>query len=415
MKNFGDIAMLQTAILRIRELFPGTELHVFTTQPERLQEYCPGVSPILVDYHNEGFRLWSQAWNVFGGIHKFIPQMLHLQLRFFEHYLRNQYPRMMKKWIQKRFKKRNIATESIDHLHTLVCSCDLVIVTGGGFITDAFEAHATSVLYLLSLAQGYNKPTFMFGQGIGPLQSPWLRGLCRQILPRLNLLALRECRASYQLMESLDIQDCHATVTGDDAIEMAYREKPAHLGEKIGINMRVASYSEVGEQLLEQVRLVLHRECRKYHASMVPIPISKHDEDSDITSIVKLTDTFDGNYLNSLDSPNKVIEAVSKCRIVVTGSYHAGVFALSQGISVVGLANSSYYRDKFNGLADQFKIGCHVVDMSQEEFPWILESNMDEAWKAAPKNRTALLEQAQNQIERSRQAYSNLLNRNRKV
>ena len=38
---------------------------------------------------------------------------------------------------------------------------------------------------------------------------------------------------------------------------------------------------------------------------------------------------------SAVDSPLRVIEEIGHCRIVITGSYHAGVFALSQGIPVV--------------------------------------------------------------------------------
>jgi polysaccharide pyruvyl transferase WcaK-like protein len=54
---------------------------------------------------------------------------------------------------------------------------------------------------------------------------------------------------------------------------------------------------------------------------------------------------------------------VSRCRVVVTGSYHAGVFALAQGIPVVATAASRYYHDKFSGLADLFGGGGDIVDV----------------------------------------------------
>jgi hypothetical protein len=41
------------------------------------------------------------------------------------------------------------------------------------------------------------------------------------------------------------------------------------------------------------------------------------------------------------------------CCLVVTGSYHAAMFAPSQGVSVVALAGSPHYRLKFRGSAGQ--------------------------------------------------------------
>jgi colanic acid/amylovoran biosynthesis protein len=406
LKNLGDIAMLQIAISRTRELFPDAELHVFTTQPAGLKRYCPGVIPVT----SNGRSLWFQIWNIFGGLHKFVPNNFQIHLRLLEQILRNKYFCFVKPWIVRRFNKRNVNTAEMDTFLSLLDSMDIVVATGGGYITDAFESHATLVLSVIGLAQERNIPTYMFGQGIGPLQSAWLLGLCKQTFPRLKCLALREGRGSLPLLASIGVSTSGCYVTGDDAIELAHRGRPEKLGNALGINMRVASYSDVGVQLLDQVREVLTLSCDKHKAPLVPIPISMYAEESDITTINKLTGAFDSRILDTLDTPAKIIENIRRCRLVITGSYHAGVFALSQGVSVIGLAKSQYYQDKFNGLAAEFKIGCYVIDMRNHDFSQLLEDCIDEAWDAAPENRASLIEQALDQLEKSRQAYKTLQN-----
>ena len=69
-------------------------------------------------------------------------------------------------------------------------------------------------------------------------------------------------------------------------------------------------------------------------------------------------------------TPLGVVEHISRCRAVVTGSYHAAVFALAQGIPAVGLTGSAYYDAKFAGLADQFGgSGLWIVRLDQDELP----------------------------------------------
>jgi polysaccharide pyruvyl transferase WcaK-like protein len=51
--------------------------------------------------------------------------------------------------------------------------------------------------------------------------------------------------------------------------------------------------------------------------------------------------------------------------VVVAGSYHAAVFALSQGIPVVALVKSPYYVNKMVGLGDQFGAGCEIVRLDE--------------------------------------------------
>lgn len=416
MRNFGDIAMLQVAIFRLKEEFPDAELHVFTTQPGRLKMFCPDVIPVPSAITINGRALWCEAWNIFGGLHRFIPAQFHTDLRLLEQFLRNKYSRLMSAWIHKRFAKRHISTDDMDRFLSLIASSDIVVATGGGYLTDTFGGHATFVLSLLALAQAQNIPTYMFGQGLGPIKSAWLQGLSKQTLPHLSFLGLREGRSNLPFLSKLGINNNNRkiSVTGDDAIELAHKNKPENLGNGIGINIRVASYSEVGEQLLGEVRKVLHRTCEKYSAAMIPIPISRHEGDSDIATMAKIADAFDDKYLDALDTPQKIIENAGECRIVVTGSYHAGVFALSQGVSVIGLAKSEYYQTKFNGLADQFKLGVYVVDMTKEDFPQELNRCMEEAWVAAPKNRIPLLKQSQRQIDLSKKAYRELRDWNKK-
>jgi colanic acid/amylovoran biosynthesis protein len=66
-----------------------------------------------------------------------------------------------------------------------------------------------------------------------------------------------------------------------------------------------------------------------------------------------------------------VIANIRRCRVVVTGSYHAAVFALSNGIPVVCVVGSHYYGTKFYGLVSQFgeagKAGCRVVVPNAED------------------------------------------------
>jgi colanic acid/amylovoran biosynthesis protein len=70
--------------------------------------------------------------------------------------------------------------------------------------------------------------------------------------------------------------------------------------------------------------------------------------------------------------------AIDSCRFVVTGTYHAGVFALSRGRPVIALASNQHYSQKFRGLAAYFGGACSVVDLDDE-----FESKLVEAITAA--------------------------------
>ena len=182
---------------------------------------------------------------------------------------------------------------------------------------------------------------------------------------------------------------------------MAYSARAEQLGEHIGINLREASYSEVssGESPIKQnIRIILRKVASQHDISLIPIPI----DNSDYQAISNL---LQQPIQDKLGGPAEIIAAVKRCRVVITGSYHAAVFALSQGISVIGLINSAYYQNKFGGLAAQFGGGCEVLQLDDSQFTEKLTMMLENSLQNAPNNREPLLQQAQLQIQLSRKAY----------
>ena len=176
----------------------------------------------------------------------------------------------------------------------------------------------------------------------------------------------------------------------------------------------IANYSSINQESLGIVRSTLQDIAKKKDSPLVSIPILRYHIDpnaeSDIKTIQQILAGFDNVFDqgNNLDTPLKVIEQVGHCRIVITGSYHAGVFALAQGIPVVTLAKSQYYIDKFQGLADQFGVGCDVILLGDQEFAEKLASSIHQLWESAEILRPQLLEAAQQQIELGQTAYQRL-------
>jgi colanic acid/amylovoran biosynthesis protein len=169
----------------------------------------------------------------------------------------------------------------------------------------------------------------------------------------------------------------------------------------------MASYADVNNIIKDSVIGLLGRFAEKHATRIVPIPISFHDQGEDLRAIQEITDCDLQVGQNGFDfeTPQKIISWISQCRLVVTGSYHAGVFALAQGIPVIGLAKSIYYKDKFFGLADQFGEGCHTLLLDQPAWKEILLTVLENFWSQAPMLKPKLLASAKRQIESGQAAY----------
>jgi colanic acid/amylovoran biosynthesis protein len=284
---------------------------------------------------------------------------------------------------------------------------DLVLFSGGGDINDTFRDFAMTLLDVMTIAFRRGIRTALLGQGFGPIRDQKLLARAKAVLPSVDLICTRESRAGVLLLHSLGVRPSRVMTTGDDAIELAYEARAEKLGTGIGVNLRVIDYSGVDSTIVEKIRPLLHDAARKHGASLIPVPIARLDRESDVRSIRQILAGYDdgSDGGRNLSSPLKVIKQVGRCRVVVTGSYHAGVFALSQGIPVVGLVKSPYYADKFLGLADQFGTGCQIIFLDEEQFREKLAEAIDTAWGAAEHVRLLLLEAAKRQIEAGWDAY----------
>ena len=398
LQNMGDVAMFEVAVRRLAALWPTAAIEVLTATPEVLRADFPGAKPVP----QAGRLSWLPAPTSPAGAG--IAGRIRRSLDALTRNARRRWPGLLR--VARQLTGRRTAREEIEFLDA-VRSADLLLVTGMGGVTDAFPAYAVEVLETLRLAMRHGATTAMVGQGFGPLENPSLRALARSVLPRIDLIALRESGASGPLLRSLGVADDRVLTTGDDAIELAYESRSEPPGEDLGVNVRHARYAAVDDDLLTRLREVLHDAARAAGAPLRPVPISRVGGEEDAETIRRLMEGYgeasDGGA--GLVTPRQVIEQVRSCRVVVAGSYHAAVFALAQGIPAIGLARSPYYLAKFLGLADQFGEGCRVVDLLDASWPSCLRESIDLAWQTADAVRPGLLAAARRQIEQSRDAY----------
>ncbi|HOJ34514.1 MAG TPA: polysaccharide pyruvyl transferase family protein [Candidatus Hydrogenedentes bacterium] len=402
-RNMGDVGMLQAAVARLQELWPGAKFFIFARETERLQEYCPGAVPVSVN----GREIWLQERNLFGALYRMIPGSLARRLAHYEADVRVQHADWAAHRIDRRLSRRGVDITPMREFLDAVRGVDMLVTVGGTYLTDTFVWQADRVLETVRLAGALGKPVGMFGQGIGPLTEPLLRHKLREAAGIAKVLALREERRSKEVLTSIGVSVDHLPVTGDDTIEMVYREKAADLGSGFGVNMRFARYSGVSLKEVAEVRRVIAYFSRRVEAPVYGIPISRHAGDSDVATAEMLLRSIPTarDCGAELDTPLAVIRRLSECRLMLTGAYHGAVYALAQGIPVVALVKSSYYRNKFEGLRDQYGEGCQVLNFDQPDFLASLESALNQQWEAAPRLRNRLLSVAEEQIKRGREAY----------
>ena len=331
LRNMGDVAMLQTTVKRLRSMVREPELLVLTTSPDLLQRYCPGTLPLSVESRNTGYESGCPARSDWG-----------------------------ETWARLKLRWGSIPKEAREFQEALD-GAKAVFLCGGGFLNDINPYQTRPVLRMLTDAACRGKRTALFSQGLGPLDSPELITLLRRTCEAGVRTALRENLCGPEIMKRAQAKPGQYAITGDDAVEMAWEQEPNRNGNALGFSARQVGYSEIESRHLETAAHALQNLVKKLGTEIVPLPVSFNSHERDHEIIARVTGS--NPVEEGMDTPEALIHATAGCRVLVTGTYHAAVFALAQGIPCVCFYVSTYYRNKMEGLARQFPGGCDVVDL----------------------------------------------------
>lgn len=420
LRNNGDLAMLDSTVARIRERWPRAVISVLTSAPSLLRASVPGVRP-LSDGRMSTFAapLWRAA-ELAGpaAVGPLSSRYLHVRQELLERVAglrgrRDADPAALPAAGPTRSDDApaqapadapadGSATLSPDLLQEIE-RATLVLAIGGGYLTDVDGYQTTRTLALLEAAVDRGVPTALLGQGLGPLTDPALVAHARTVLPRVDLIGLREGRRGPVLLDQLGVPAERVVVTGDDAIELAASARAQDLGPGLGVCLRVAEYSPVTERAVAAVGQALRAVAAEHDAPLVPLIISEYRSE-DRRSTLPLVEGVPGAVppLGRYVGARAVAQRVARCRVIVTGAYHLAVFALAQGIPVVGLTSSEYYDDKFLGLLGMFEGGLELVHLGAPDLEATLAGAIRSAWDRAPQQRASLRARADVQILRSR-------------
>ena len=395
LRNLGDIAMLQSCVARLKRLWPDSEIMVICHAPDRLAALCPGTVAIGRTFADRPFFLM-------------LPRRPRLAAE--------QAWKMAAPYFCGRFRRGLARPARPRTAIQAVRAADVVVASGGGYLTDTWWWHAAGVLSLLSLAQRLGKPTAMLGQGVGPIGTGLhpgrglMRVQARAVLPRLAVLGLREECTGRDLALSLGAPLGAIAVTGDDALELIPGADPA-IGHGLGFGMRVSRYAGVDLTAADAVGELMMRAAAAFEAPLITLPVSRYPVDGDLDALRLLLrpDRCAADIvLNDLATPESLVAAAARCRVIVSGSYHAAVLGLAQGVPAVCLTNARYYDSKFAGLSALFPGACFVVSLDQPDFAARLGDAVEQAWHLPVPDRAAAIEAAARQRQAGREAYARL-------
>lgn len=394
-RNVGDIAMLQVAVARLSELWPDAEIVVLTDSAAGLARFCPGAKPVS----RNGAMTWVSDRILLGQLHRLLPTWLSFWLSSAKRYLRARRPALVRGMLRARFRIRDSVGRfgQLDSFLSTLESSDLLLICGSGGFADSCRDWNLFTLALVETAMAAGVPVALTGQGFGPISDRQVISRMRRVLPRVALLTSRGTRGADAIARDIGIPKDVFLTTGDETVEPAFQARSLSLGSGIGVNLRIAPYSGVSEDAADAIGAVLRGFAASQGATLIPLPVATHDYANDGITIGRLL-RIDPSDFAWLDSPQALYVQIAKCRVVVTGAYHAAVFALSQGIPTICISASDYYMCKFAGLRSLFGEGCTIIDLQRANSEPTLCSSLEAVWNRAPFIHEDLLEAARRQI-----------------
>lgn len=404
MDNLGDVAMLQVCVRRIRDRWPDARVMVISESPERLAEAVPDARA-LAPAHGHRIPMTSRTRH---------PAVVGLERR-----VQLRAPRVAR-WLRRRQIGADEAhAKRYDAFHDALEAADAVVCSGGGYLNDSHLGHTEKVLYTLATAQAFGRPTAMFGAGLGPLEHRTFRTLAGQVIGRVRLLALRERAGGLAELDAWKAAPPRLFVTGDDAVELVRGRGDGSDGREAERSPAGAGPNALGVSLRHSREYGLHEAaglgseirqfCRDRSAPLRGLPVrTRLSAANDIDALRALlgADAPDLQQAAAVETPAQLIAGVRRCRVVLTGTYHAGVFALSAGVPIVTLSGSAYYDRKFAGLAEQFgsdAVRRHRYD--EPELPARVGRSLEGLWREASALEGPLRDAAARQVERGHEAY----------
>ena len=232
----------------------------------------------------------------------------------------------------------------------------------------------------------------MASQGIGPITSAPLLERMAAVLPKVDMIMLREAVLGADILRAVGIDDDRFSVVGDDAIMLSGAADPIADRDRIGLSLRSAPYLSIDEWN-DTIASAIAIAAARLSATVRPVASCEWgDDDRRINGLVASQAGKSDRDLARSDGPEQFAQAFRACRVVVTTLYHAAVFALAHGSPAVCIYVTPYQRSKYLGLASLYGPGgLTLVDASAGCDRDTLVDAIVNAWESAAELHTSLL------------------------
>ncbi len=368
--NRGDAAILEGVYRSLREVYPEADLTVMTENPQAAE---------IV----HGFNAEKQKLAGYGGVlsKKNVARM----------YLSFTSPLVT----------RGMSPPGLDYIKNRVnaqpyLDADLVISTGGQFLTDIYFPDKLGVLWEHYFLSQLSTPVVIYAQTLGPFERQPYRRMTKIVLNRAALIITRD-RKSKEIVENmgvstpvhftadaafgmdlqtnrdtpLDVMDASDTLPdeNDPTVSISVREW-SHTTEDMSVDDYAQTIANIGDWLVEEknVNIVFASTCTG---------LAGYDKDDRVMAgkIVELMQYGDRDEVQILGgeyTPQGLVEIYGQMDLHIGMRMHSNILAMMAETPTVAIQ----YQFKTEGLMEQFGLLDYMIDiddLNQESLQQVVD------------------------------------------
>ena len=269
---------------------------------------------------------------------------------------------------------------------------DLVIGTGGHYITDIYFPNKIGILWELYFAKMLGKPVVLVAQSAGPFEDEKYKEITRFVLNQIDIITTRDEQTKENL-EKIGVTDTPIHFTADTAFFMDLKKKSSIENNKFeNIHINDSDGLSISISAREWPHIDRPEGQRKYVKSLSKVAdwlISK--KEAEIRFISTCTG-FDGYHTDDRIIANRIIENMNNSdrAAILYGEYtpqelvniykemdihigtrmHSNILAILGGTPIVPIQ----YQFKTRGLAKQFDIEEYLISIDEITYESLREN-----------------------------------------
>lgn len=251
---------------------------------------------------------------------------------------------------------RSVHRMKLKEVREAIKESDGLISGGGSLLQDATGLKSIPYyLGVIKLAQWLKKPTFIYAQGIGPVNRKMFNPMIRSVFKACNYVSVRD-EQSAEYLRGLGLQWNQIHVVPDPVMGLPLPEANAEEISSVGLNAQGASvhtklpvigvsvrFWESDRKELTAIAAGLKKLCSKkaVHLRFMPfhLPI---DEQASRFVMEMLGDLgnkgSEVSITKDLTDPQLMLQEVSNCDVVIGMRLHSLIYAASQYVPPVGIS-----------------------------------------------------------------------------